>query len=65
MNWLVYLIECADGSLYCGITNRPIARFAAHQQGKGARYTKMRGVKQMCQIICCLTQKKLCNGSTE
>ncbi|MGH8050187.1 MAG: GIY-YIG nuclease family protein [Arenimonas sp.] len=38
--WCVYLLECRDGSLYTGITNALSRRFAAHLQGKGARYTR-------------------------
>lgn len=41
-SWSVYLIWCDNQSLYCGITNRPEARFAAHLAGKGARYTRIR-----------------------
>lgn len=38
--WFLYLIECADGSIYTGITVNVAARFAAHSQGNGARYTR-------------------------
>lgn len=38
--WFLYLIECTDGSIYTGITTDVAARFAAHQSGKGARYTR-------------------------
>ena len=38
--WCLYLLECEDGSLYCGITNDLQRRFAAHRAGKGARYTR-------------------------
>jgi len=38
--WFVYLIECIDGSIYTGITVDVAARFAAHQAGRGARYTR-------------------------
>jgi len=38
--WFVYLIECADGSIYTGISNDVAARYAAHASGKGARYTR-------------------------
>ena len=31
-NWHVYLILCENGALYCGISNRPQERFAAHLQ---------------------------------
>ena len=38
--WFLYLLECANGSYYAGITTDVAARFAAHQSGKGARYTR-------------------------
>lgn len=40
--WHVYLVECADGTLYCGVTNDITKRLAAHNAGKGARYTRAR-----------------------
>lgn len=40
--WCVYLIECADATYYCGITNNLEKRFDAHSQGKGAKYTRGR-----------------------
>ena len=43
MNWIVYILECADGSLYTGITNDLERRMRAHASGKGAKYTKRRG----------------------
>ncbi|AOK47758.1 excinuclease [Burkholderia sp. MSMB617WGS] len=42
MSWYLYLIECADGSVYTGITTDVAARFSQHAQGKGARYTRAR-----------------------
>lgn len=39
-NWFLYIIECTDGSLYTGITVDVEARYAAHCQGTGARYTR-------------------------
>ena len=36
----VYLLACADGSFYCGWTNDLAKRLAAHQSGKGGRYTR-------------------------
>ncbi len=41
--WHLYLARCADGSLYCGIARDVAARIAAHDAGKGARYTRGRG----------------------
>ena len=40
--WFLYLIECADGSIYTGITVDVAARYAAHCNGSGARYTRSR-----------------------
>jgi putative endonuclease len=41
--YLVYILECADGSLYTGITNDLEKRLIAHNSGKnGARYTRGR-----------------------
>ena len=38
--WFLYLLSCANGTYYAGITTDVAARFLAHQQGKGARYTR-------------------------
>lgn len=38
----VYLLRCRDGSLYCGWTNDLERRLAAHESGRGARYTASR-----------------------
>lgn len=40
-SWCVYLVLCGNGALYCGISNRAEARFAAHKNGKGAKYTRV------------------------
>jgi putative endonuclease len=39
-DWHLYLIECADGSLYAGITTDVERRYQQHLAGKGARYTR-------------------------
>lgn len=46
--WFTYLLECADGTYYCGITNDLAGRLAAHNAGKGARYTRGRGP---CRVV--------------
>jgi putative endonuclease len=43
VSWSVYLARCADQSLYCGIARDVPARIAAHDAGRGARYTRGRG----------------------
>lgn len=40
--WAVYILQCADGSLYTGCTNDLEARVARHNAGKGAAYTRSR-----------------------
>ena len=40
--WYVYLLECSDGSLYCGVTPFLDSRIAKHNAGKGAKYTRSR-----------------------
>ncbi|MEW6118938.1 MAG: GIY-YIG nuclease family protein [Pseudomonadota bacterium] len=41
-SWFVYLLRCADGTLYAGITTDPDRRVAEHNAGSGARYTRTR-----------------------
>ena len=40
MNWVVYMLECADKSLYTGITTNLERRLAEHAAGRGAKYTQ-------------------------
>ncbi len=40
--WYVYLLECADGTLYTGISVDPERRLRQHNAGRGARYTRTR-----------------------
>jgi putative endonuclease len=41
-SWWVYIIECADRTLYTGITNHLERRLDAHQKGTAAKYTRNR-----------------------
>lgn len=43
MSWVVYILKCADDTLYTGITNDLEARIVKHESGKGAKYTRSRG----------------------
>ncbi len=40
--WSVYMVRCADGSLYTGIAVEVEKRIALHNAGKGAKYTRSR-----------------------
>lgn len=40
--WFVYLLKCFDETIYCGITNNLEKRLKAHNDKKGAKYTRGR-----------------------
>lgn len=42
MSWHVYLLRCADGTYYAGVTNDLARRLASHNSGSGAKYTRSR-----------------------
>jgi putative endonuclease len=58
VHWTVYMLECADTTLYTGITNDLDRRLAEHAAGKGARYTKGRGPFR-------LVYRETCQGRAE
>lgn len=41
-DWLVYILRCKDGSFYTGVTNNIEVRLKMHNDGTGARYTRVR-----------------------
>lgn len=45
--WVVYILECKDGTLYTGSTDRLEHRLQMHRSGKGAKYTRGRGPLQL------------------
>ena len=40
--WYVYILQCADGTLYTGITNNLDRRLKAHNAGTASKYTRTR-----------------------
>jgi predicted GIY-YIG superfamily endonuclease len=40
--YFVYIVRCADGSLYTGLALDPHKRVDVHNSGKGAKYTRSR-----------------------
>lgn len=38
--WFVYVLLCANGSLYTGISPNPEERLLEHKKGRGGRYTR-------------------------
>ncbi len=53
--WYVYIVECADLTLYTGITTNIERRLKEHEAGKGAKYTKGRAPLK-------LVYKEKCNN---
>ena len=43
MQYWVYMVRCADDTLYTGITGNLERRIKTHNSGKGAKYTRGRG----------------------
>ena len=56
--WFLYIVRCADGSLYTGIARDVQARIAQHDAGKGARYTRGRGPLTLCAVRRCRSKGK-------
>lgn len=40
--YFIYVLYCADDSLYCGFTDNVQSRFATHQAYQGAKYTRVK-----------------------
>lgn len=53
VQWYLYMLRCADGTLYTGITTDVEKRFQAHSQGRGAKYTRGRGPLKLVYQECC------------
>lgn len=51
--WHVYILECNDSSLYTGITNDITKRMEAHKTGKGSKYVKIKGFKELIKTKSC------------
>lgn len=50
--WFVYIVRCADGSLYTGITKDVKRRWQQHNAGTASRYTRSRRpVKLICSEV--------------
>lgn len=54
----VYILECSDGSYYTGYTNHLEKRVAAHQNGRGAKYTRGRGPVTLIYSECYSTKEE-------
>ncbi len=62
MTWFVYLLECRDGTLYCGVTTDLARRLAEHngQVPGGARYTNSRRPVRLAASAPCPSRAAAC-----
>lgn len=51
--YFVYLLRCADKTLYTGIARDVAKRLAEHNAGKGAKYTRGRGPLRLLATAAC------------
>ena len=56
--WFLYILKCADQSLYTGVTKDIERRFKRHSEGKGARYTRTRRPLE-------IVYREVCKSRTE
>lgn len=56
MNY-AYILRCADGTLYTGWTNDLSARLAAHNAGRGGKYTRARRPVTLVYYEACETKE--------
>lgn len=54
--WFVYVARCSDGTLYVGVARDVAARIAAHDAGRGAKYTRGRGPLEVLATRRCATK---------
>lgn len=52
----VYIVECADGSFYTGWAMDVTRRVAAHNAGRGARYTRARRPVKLVYVETCASR---------
>ena len=64
MNY-TYILECSDGSLYCGWTNDVHKRVDDHNAGKGAKYTKPRLPVKLAYYEAFETKEEACKREYE
>jgi putative endonuclease len=57
-DWLVYLLKCADDSLYCGVTKNIETRLAKHNNGTASKYTRSRLPVELAAVRNNLTKKQ-------
>jgi putative endonuclease len=52
----IYIVRCADDTLYTGYARDPDARVRTHNLGRGARYTSGRGPVRLVYVEACASR---------
>lgn len=56
--WVVYILECEDGSLYTGTSNDLAKRLRTHMSGHGAKYTRSHLPSKLVYVEPCHSQSQ-------
>lgn len=56
--YYVYILRCSDNSLYTGVTNDVLKRYKKHQEGNGAKYTRVHKPISIELVIKCDTKSE-------
>ena len=60
--WLVYILECCDGSFYTGVTNDLDHRMKIHASGNGSKYVSRKGFKKLLFSKECKSHSDACKA---
>jgi putative endonuclease len=58
--WYVYILECMDNSFYTGVTNDLDKRMQTHAKGKGSKYIRQKGFKELLRSKPCKDKSEAC-----
>ena len=58
--WVVYILQCGDGSYYTGVTNDVEKRMKAHAEGKGSKYVYKKGFQKLLKVKECKDKSDAC-----
>ena len=60
--WVVYILECLDGSYYTGVTNDVDSRMRMHASGKGSKYVAHKGFSHLIAMKNCKDKSDACKA---
>lgn len=63
--WHVYIVRCADSTLYTGVTTEITRRLAEHNRGEGAKYTRARLPVELVHLEAAASRSAACKREAE